>query len=401
LTAHGARVRFLNPVLLAVCAVLLSAAPAAAFAPPALYVRLTHANSIDHTPVSDWMALATAPTLSWLGGYEIGYVLEAPGAQHTALQITAVPDGEPTQPLNTPYCSGALAGAAGTIVPVGVAIQFEGSGVYTVRVSVGPSPGGQNDCLAGPATVASTASFTVSAPVAPAVVGSPLVFRAKALPANGFAGVRAPTPAGGDADTRCARDGTVQADGSVTGKQLVPASVEDGVTGQIAERDFVRPGAWTCVARGAIKGFNAAMDDLLFGTPWSAPIKLDVRSDFRRAKGVIAKPSSKHPTVRFTAEFPDIATGATGKLTLRRLVRCKGAKPVLKVVGTFKSTFGSSGKATVKLRRQAEGYYIGTLSVSGTRFYTQSVDPNPVLFGVSRKRKLSFVPGQAFPQCPF
>ena len=388
-------------VLLGLSAALLWAPGAAAFSPPPLYVRLAHANSIDHTPVSDWMALSSAPTVSWLGGYEIGYAIESPGAQHTALQITAVPDGQPTQPLNTPYCNGGLPAAAGAIVPVGTEIQFEGSGVYTVRVSVGPSTGGPNDCLAGPATAASVGSFTVASPVAPAVIGSPLVFRAKRLPGDPFVGVGAVDPPGGQADTRCALDATVKPDGSVAGKVVVPVNTENYVSPRIAEQDFGRPGAWTCVSRGSVVGSDDALNDVLLGTPWSAPLHVDIRSDFRRSKGVISKPGSKHPTIRFTAEFPDVAGGATGKLTLRRLAGCKGAKPILKIVGTFKGRFDAKGHATVTVRRPRPAFYIGTLSFSGTRFYTQSVDPNPVLLQVSDKRRLSYVAPLAFPQCPF
>jgi hypothetical protein len=268
-------------------------------------------------------------------------------------------------------------------------------------VSVGPSSGGPTDCLAGPETVASTGSFTVGSPVSPAVIGSPLVFRAKGLPGGAFAGVRAADPPGGEADTRCARNATVGPDGSVTGPQVVPASVEDGVIGQIAERDFARPGAWTCVARGSIVGSDDALNRMLFGGPWSAPLALDVRSDFRRSKGVISKPGSKHPSIRFTAEFPDAASGATGKLTVRRLARCKGRQPVLKVVGYFKGRFGADGRTTIKLKRPRPSWYVGSLSFSGTRFYTKSVDPNPVLLEVTDRRKLSFVSPLAFPQCPF
>ena len=114
---------------------------------------------------------------------------------------------------------------------------------------------------------------------------------------------------------------------------------------------------------------------MLFGGPWSAPLGLDVRSDFRRAKGAIAKSRTKHPTVRFTAEFPDVVAGGTGKLTLRRLARCKGASRCSKTVGTFKGRFGADGRATVTLRRPRAGfYYVGSLSFSGTRFITKSVD---------------------------
>ena len=104
--------------------------------------------------------------------------------------------------------------------------------------------------------------------------------------------------------------------------------------------------------------------------------------------------------MRFTAEFPDVVAGATGKLTLRRLTGCKGRNLALKTVGTFKGRFGADGRATITLRRPSlDFYYVGTLSFSGTRFVTKSVDPTSVLMRVSAKRKLSFVSPLAFPQC--
>jgi hypothetical protein len=391
------------PVLVAVLLLtFLWVAPAGAFTPPELYVRLTHANSIDHTPVSDWMPLSSAPHLNWLGGYEIGYTFQsAPGSgnpQRAALQITAVPDGTPTQPNNGPYCTGGP-GTVGAIVPVGIPIQFEGSGTYSVRVSVGPPTGGPNDCMNGSGTASSTGSFSADSPVAPVVVGSPLVFRLGKTPGGAFSGVRSPNPPGGDPETRCARDATVNPDGSVSGPLVAPAP-NDGARGQIEEEDFVRPGAWTCVARGISSGYDDNLDTLISGTPWSAPLRLDVRSDFRRARGVISKPRSKRPRLRFTAEFPEVAAGGVGTFKVRRLARCRGKRFVFRAAGTSKGRFNSKGQATVRIKRGRPGYYIGILSFSGTRFYTKSTDPNPALLQVSRKHKLHYVPGQLFPQCP-
>jgi hypothetical protein len=65
-------VRRWRTALLGLLASLLWAAPASAFTPPVLYVRLAHANSTDQTPASDWMRLSVTPRLNWLGGYEIG-----------------------------------------------------------------------------------------------------------------------------------------------------------------------------------------------------------------------------------------------------------------------------------------------------------------------------------------
>jgi hypothetical protein len=297
------RVRRSRTALLGLLASLLWAAPAGAFTSPEIYVRLAHANSTDPTPASGWMPLSAAPHLDWLGGYEIGYAFEdAPGpgqVQRAALQVTGVPDGQPTQPLNTPYCSGGP-GTIGAIVPVGMAI-----------------PGGAR---------------------------------------------------GGE--------GT-----------------------DLRERLHA---PWRLDVRGARVrgGLDDNFNDVVFGTPWSAPVRLDVRSDFRSSKREIFKPRSKHPLLRFTAEFPEAASGETGKLELRRLARCRGTRLVLKTAGTFRGRFDARGRATVKVRRPPAGFYVGILSFSGTRFYTKSVDPSLALLGVSDKGQLSYVSPSVFPQCP-
>jgi hypothetical protein len=399
----GEDVRRLVAAVLGLGAGLVGAAPASAFTAPELYVRLANANSIDHTPASGWMPLSSTPRLNWLGGYEIGYAFQdAPGPTHVqraALQVTGVPDGQPTQPRNTPYCSGGP-GTIGTIVPVGVAIQFEGVGRYTVAVSVGPPSGGPNACQSGPETATSSGSFTVDVPVSPAVVGHPLSFRAKPLAPSLFSGVQTPAPPGGEADTRCARDATIRSDGSVTGRLLAPPASNGGLSAQVGEQDFVRPGAWTCVARGSARGADANFNDVFFNTPWSAPLRFDVRSDFRRKQGRIFKPRSSRPVLRFVAEFVEAAAGGLGTLQLRRLARCRGSRLVLKTVGTFRGRFDARGAATLKIRRPPAGFYVGTLSFSGTRFYTKSIDPNAPLFAVSDVGELSYVSALLFPQCP-
>ena len=136
--------RLVRAVLLALVASLLTAAPAGAFTPPELYVRLQRAD-ITHEPASDWIPLAAAPQLDYIGGFQIGYRLQPTGTptnfQAAALSITGVPDGQPTQPSNLPpYCVG-KAGDAGTITPVGSELQFEGDGRYSFSVSVGPDTG--------------------------------------------------------------------------------------------------------------------------------------------------------------------------------------------------------------------------------------------------------------------
>src|SRR5262245_25847542 len=99
------------------------------------------------------MPPAAAPAVHYLGGHEIGYKLQVGGFQTAALTITGVPDGMPTQPANDPYCVGRN-GTAGDIVAAGPELQFEGSGAYTVKVSVAVT----GDCLT--AGESSTGSFS-------------------------------------------------------------------------------------------------------------------------------------------------------------------------------------------------------------------------------------------------
>ena len=169
-------------MLLGICASLLLASPAsAAFTPPELFVRLQRGD-ITHEPASDWMALGSAPRLDYIGGFQVGYRLQRTGVngnfQTAALSIAGVPDGQPTQPSNTPpYCVGKN-GTEGTITPVGSEIQFEGDGTYSFSVSLGDTTG--TGCVGGPATTA--ASFTVDVRVVAATGRRPVRVSREAAP---------------------------------------------------------------------------------------------------------------------------------------------------------------------------------------------------------------------------
>jgi len=380
--------------LAGVLASVAAAAPASAFTAPELFVRMQPWST--HEPVSDWIPLATAPALNYLGGYEIGYRLQASGEpnelQRVALTV-AVPDGDPTQPFaSPPYCV-TRAGAVGTIVAAGPELQFEGSGTYTVTVSVGPGSGGASDCLSGPST---TAAFGVDGRVAPVLAGDPLSFRAIPLPGNPFVGVRAPDPPGGQGDVRCALDGAVQPDGSVSGSAVVPESGSS--LAALPELAFPRPGAWTCVARGTTEGLDANRDTAVFATPWSGPLTIEVRSDFRRRTGTIKRLRSRRPRFTFTAEWPDAARDGRGSVTLFRVAGCKRGSLKLRRLGIYRGRFDAE-RMRVRVRRpRAAGFYLGRFSFSGTHFLRAGVDPNPMLLVVLRDR-LQFVEPREFPRC--
>jgi hypothetical protein len=299
-------------LLVAVLASLVLAAPAsAAFTAPELFIRLQRAD-FTHEPASDWIPLASAPVFNYIGGYQIGYRLQATGVgsgpgnfQTAALSFTGVPDGHPTQPTNTPPVCVGKNGPADTITEVGSEIQYEGNGTYSVSVSVGGDPPGSGCFAAGGAT--STGSFTVDTHVAPQLVGQPFAFRAKPLPGDPFEGIHGGDPPGGYADNVCALDATVAPDGSVTGRNVVPEASFEPPRQTVSK--FPEPGAWTCVGRGVVEGQNDDFERTFFGTPWSAPLRFEVLSDFQRKTSAIDRPRRSRPTFEVTAQFAAASAG--------------------------------------------------------------------------------------------
>jgi hypothetical protein len=368
-------------------------AAASAFTPPELYVRLQTWDT--HEAAGGWLPLASAPRLNYLAGYQIGYKLqasaEANNFQRVALTVTGVPDGDPTQPYNaTPFCVG-RAGVAGTIVAAGPELQFEGDGRYSVKVSVGADL----DCVT--AGQSGTGSFVVDVHTAPAVAGQPLSFRADPLPGDPFVGVRAPAPPGGEADVRCALNGTVKPDGSVTGSVVVPET--DFAHATLIEDVFPRPGTYQCVARGTAEGLDDSFATTMYATPWSAPLAVVVRTDFRRKLGKVAKRGAKRPRFRFVAEWPAAAKGGRATVRVFRLRGCKASRYKLRKVATVRGRFGTK-RLQLRIRRpRAGGFYLATVAFAGTPLVRAGIDPDPVLLLVAHKR-FGFADPRAFPHCP-
>jgi hypothetical protein len=308
-----------------------------------------------------------------------------------ALAISGVPDGAPTQPTGAaPYCVG-RAGTVGTIVEAAPELQFEGNGPYTVTVSVGAGL----DCQGAGAST--TGAFSVDVHVAPALVGAPQSYRVTPLAGSPFVGVQAAVaPPGGDPDVRCALNGTVAADGSVTGPIVVPDVRFSHPS--VAERVFPQPGAWACVARGTVEGLDDNRDSAVFATPWSAPLNVDVRSDFRRRTGTVSNSRAKHPRITFVAEWPGYAGGGTGTVAVSRIAGCKGSRFKLRKVATARGRFDAR-RMRLTLTRPRAGFYLGRFTFSGTRFLRAGEDPNPVLLLATRGR-LGFSDPKAFPHCP-
>jgi hypothetical protein len=302
-----------------------------------------------------------------------------------ALQVTGVPDGAPTQPGATPaYCLTRATDPPGTVVPAGPELQFEGDGAYTVKVSIGGGTGDGDDCLAGPSR---SGSFSVGVLVAPVLVGEPMTFRLKPLPSGAFAGVQAAAPPGGSADVRC-----------TLGSLVAPPA--DEPSDSVPEHSFPRPGGWTCMARGTAEGRDDNFDTAVFGTPWSAPLAVPVRTDFRRAKGRISRAKTKRPRLTFTAEWPDLVAGAGASLKLSRVAGCKGRKYKLRSTKRYRGRFGpKSMRVTIRRPRKA-GFYYGSVTFKGSPYVRAGVDPFPLLLTRTRKKRVGFVDPQAFPRCP-
>jgi hypothetical protein len=365
---------------------LALAAPASALTPPELYVRMQPVH--DSTPASDWIPLASAPALNYLGGYQIGYKVQDSGEpfnrQDLLMQVTGAPDGSPTQPDNAGATCDTTGGTTGEIVTAGFPLQFEGDGTYTVKVSIGVVTGDDDDCVASGQST--SGSFSVPTMVAPMLVGQPFSFRAKPLAGNPFVGVQAPDPPGGFGELLC-----------TLGKLTAP---DYGLTdAPVEEDDFPRPGVWSCASRGAVDGADENFDDMKFATPFSAPLAVEVRSDFRRRLGKVSKPTSRRPLFSFKAEWPGLSKGGHAKLTISRVRGCRSHRKhlyKLRKVGTFRATFGAK-KAEMRIKRPRRGgYFLGRFAFSGTRLIRASVDPNPVYLQVSFGR-IGFA--SSFPPC--
>jgi hypothetical protein len=378
-----------------ILASLACAGPAAAaFTPPELFVRMQRWDT--HEPAGDWVPLASAPALEYVAGYEIGYRLQDSGEpnqlQRVALRIAGVPDGRPSQPYNAePYCVTKI-GTPGDIVAAGPELQFEGDGPYSVTVSVGPSAGGAAGCLSGPST---TGTFTVVARAVPQLLGAPLSFRATPPRTDDYIGVRAADPPGGLADIRCALDAAVAPDGSVSGAVVVPEDTGEPF-GSIPEDGFPRPGVWTCVARATAEGVDDEFSRTVFGSSWSTPLRFDVRSDFRRRSGRIARPRSPRPRFTFIAEWPAQAAGGRVTITLLRVTGCNNRDFRLRRVARFRGRFDGR-RAQIKMRRPRKGYYIGRFAFGGTHFLRASTDPAPMYLVRSGR---TFGYATSFARCP-
>lgn len=164
------------------------------------------------------------------------------------------------------------------------------------------------------------------------------------------------------------------------------------------EHVFTRPGPWLCVARGTAEGQDENFEQATFATPWSAPLGVEVLSDFRRRTGTLARTRARRPRFTFVAEWPDVASGGRGVITLSRVTGCRGRQYRLRKAATYRGRFGAK-RMRVAIRRPRPGFYVGRFEFRGTRFLRAGTDPAPVLL-VAQRRRFGFADPRGFPRCP-
>lgn len=300
---HTTRRAVITALLLAVC---VPAGNAQALEAPEILYR---DGVSENEPGSPWRPLEGAHVDTNLG-FIVGTRAQAKpprdGSVYHRLTALETPDGHPDQGPEFGTCL-SRAQAPGTEMVLGLG-RFEGPGRYTIKLEVNlPSNGASsNSCSGGPS---STATFTMDPTVGLEVVApTPLMLSA----GDGLSSVtRATIPGGARAETHCARDAAVRADGDVDGAD---SFVEPGP--EVLLRSITRNGRWTCVARARV-----AVSEIPDGphyTRWSAPVSFDTIAGFSADLTV----PDRRPK-RFTIAYSDMPPGSEGGVVTLRISRGK------------------------------------------------------------------------------
>lgn len=158
---------------------------------------------------------------------------------------------------------------------------------------------------------------------------------------------------------------------------------------------FPEPGLWTCVSRGVVEGVDERFESTFFATPWSAPMRFEVLSDFRRVQARIVRPRGAR-----AAEFGAASAGGRAKLKLLRFVRCRGSGYRFKTAGTCQASFDARAHARFRIRRPRArpGFCAATVSFADTHFVRAGADARLIMLPARRKR-IELVGALSFPQC--
>lgn len=339
----------------ALAVALACAAPAAAQAldaPELLYREGVSENE----PIGPWRPLQGASISSL--GFIVGTRSQTNGGSAAdtvfrRLTMLAVPDGHPDQGSAFDPAVGCRQQGAplGSEIVLGLG-TFEGPGSYTAHLEAGTAATGANRtaCSGGPET---TATFTID----PAVAMSVLVKAPVLSSTNAFkelAGI-ATTLAGGRGETQCARDGVLQADGSIAG---TPRTALLGTT--VLAREIARTGHWACVGR--LRSTYPDASGAMHATRWSPPVSFDATAAFHTA---VSLPDNRRPT--YTLAYAKMPPGSEGGIVTVRISsgrRCPKVAvktlrarvgPLLRV--RFRFTLPEKGKADLNTGRSGVDTY--------------------------------------------
>ncbi len=198
-----------------------------------------------HEPAGDWLPIASAPSIAYVGGYEIGYRLQDSGEpnqlQRVALRIAGVPDGQPSQPYNAePYCVTRVGTPWATSSQRGPSCSSRATAPMPSRCRSARAPAAPPGACRGRAPPRASPSSRAPCRCSSARRSA----SAHAARATPFDGVRAADPPGGR-PTSAARSTRRAADGSVTGRAMAPEEDVGHASPSLAEAAFPRPGLWT------------------------------------------------------------------------------------------------------------------------------------------------------------
>jgi hypothetical protein len=383
---------------------------------PQVYVRQMDPDNAT-VRLSDWQPVSPSATVTTLGPYDIGVVVQSqPSAEanRQGVQVNIV--SEPPGPIPSewaglapyvPYC-GSVAGVPGTIGSSGSLLNFHGDGVYTLDVAAYTDAQHYafgDMCTGGPTT---RVTLNVNALPTATIAGTPLSPRTTAK-AKGTNGLVFTLPQANEGSRwRCALNPTVAPGGSVTGAVVTnehdgtgagttPNSVDEGAA-------FTQPGRWAC----SVSAYGGDTIGNVFPTPWVTTPTVTVRGQYERDQTRTRLQAPVHGVMRMLVPaVPSIAGAAAGgKLTfsLFRAGCAHRTRTTLHHVLTSVARVDRHGVATLRFRSPtAAGFYLGRFTFGGTSLVLAGRDADATmqrgLYGIHRPYVTFLDPAQWGP-CP-
>lgn len=353
----------------------LAAAPAAAHAPPQIYLRQL---DVSNRPTGSWISLPGAHIAS-VNGYELGVRLETSG-EHVLVELTSEPSPGLPQKEIYDLCF-AQTGARGTIRDLDERIHYAGNGGYGVKVTVSDAPDASTGCTTANAA-SSTGTFTVHGSISIRRIGArPLVIDPLLRHPPPPAGWRIDAPPlSSFPDVMCFRDARRKPDGSLTGKDPTPVTADRSRRVPAGAfyadaADLRDAGTWTCQA------------EVANGSALTKPPIAVTRPEFVRMRWYgldhLALPDFGAPVFTLRGDTPEGAGG--GRVTLRLTRRICGGKP-RRGPTVHARVSRRTGKVSLRFRlprlKRSEGaaLYTATTTISGARAMVgRRVDLGPSL----------------------